>query len=117
TGDLVHGVYGKVTTPIEDQFTAWKQNASALQNVTLLPVRGNHETAGDANGKVWLKAIKPLIGVGGGKVDYFKGEEGFSYTFVPKNDPKMTVIALDQYINAHRVNLAELEKALKKAKD
>jgi hypothetical protein len=116
TGDLVHGVYGKVLTPIDQQFAAWKQNAAALKGVTLLPVRGNHETAGDADGTVWLKSIKPLIGAGGGKVEFFKGEEGFSYSFVPKNDPRMTVIALDQYINAHRVNLPELEKALKKAK-
>jgi hypothetical protein len=115
TGDLVHGEYGKITTPIAQQLAHWKQSASVLTGVGILPVRGNHETVGDPKGSIWQKSIKPLIDAN--HVSYFKGETGYSYTFTPKQDPKLTVIALDQYVHAHRVNLTELEAALQRAKD
>lgn len=114
TGDLIHGVYGKITAPVDQQLATWKQTIAGLPGVAIYPVRGNHETYGDADGKIWLKSIKPLIDAN--KVGYFKGEEGYSYSFAPKNDPKLAVIAVDQFIREHRVNLPELEKALKKSK-
>lgn len=115
TGDLVHGVYGKVTMPVEQQLETWKKTAAPLQGVAILPVRGNHETYGDPDSKVWLKQIRPFLDAA--KVSYFKGEEGFSYSYTPPSDKKLTVIGVDQFIHAHRVNLPELEKALKKAKN
>jgi hypothetical protein len=115
TGDLVHGVYGKITTPMDQQLTTWKKMTDMLHGVAILPVRGNHETVGDPDGKLWQKLIRPLIDPN--HVSYFKGEEGFSYSYTPSQDPQLTVIAVDQYIRQHRVNLVELEKALKAAKD
>jgi hypothetical protein len=114
TGDLVHGEYGPVKTPIEQQFLTWKKATSALHNVDLLPVRGNHETVGDADGSIWQRLIRPLMD--SAHVSYLKGEEGFSYTYVPRGDPRMMIIALDEYVHEHRVNLVELERALKRAK-
>ena len=113
TGDLIHGIYGKVTAPVDQQYAAWKGAVGALGNVPVYPVRGNHETYGDAEGKIWLRSIKPLIDAG--RVNYLKNEDGFSYWFKPRNDPRVTVIALDQFIHEERVNLPELEVALKKA--
>lgn len=114
TGDLVHGEYGKVTVPIAQQLTTWKQSASVLENVAMLPVRGNHEGYGDSDGKIWQRLIRPFMD--SAHVNYFKGEEGYSYSFTPRNDPKVVVIAVDQYVHQHRVNLVELESALRKAK-
>ena len=114
TGDLVHGEYGKVTKPIEQQFAIWKQEASVLQGIDILPVRGNHEGYGDADGKIWMRSIRPMID--SAHVSYFKGEEGYSFSYVPKNDKKVTVIAVDEYIHQHRVDLVGFEDALRKAK-
>ncbi len=115
TGDLIHGVYNKITAPVDQQLTTWKQIIGDLRGVTIYPVRGNHETYGDPDSKIWLRLMKPMIDAG--QVDYFKGEEGFSYSFSPKGDAKMTIIAVDQFVHEHRVNLGELEKALKRAHD
>ncbi|MFI5386110.1 MAG: metallophosphoesterase family protein [Fimbriimonadales bacterium] len=115
TGDLVHGEYGKVTTPITQQLGYWKQAITGLQGVTVLPVRGNHETYGDTDGTIWLRLMKPYMDAA--KVSYFKDEEGFSYSFTPTNDPKIAIVAVDQFIHEHRVNLPEFERALKKARD
>lgn len=114
TGDLIHGVYGKITAPVDQQLAAWKRLESVATGVDVLAVRGNHETVGDPNGAIWLKSIKPLLDRS--KVDYFKGETGFSYSYSPSNDPKTVVIGLDQYVRERRVNLPELERALKAAK-
>src|SRR5579862_5704689 len=114
TGDLIHGVYGKVTALPQQQLTTWKQTIEAMTGIGILPVRGNHETYGDPEGKTWLSLMKPLIEKS--RVTYFKGEEGMSYSYVPPNDAQMTVILVDQFVHEHRVNLPELENALKKAK-
>jgi len=113
TGDLVHGIYGKVTAPVDQQLATWKRAIGPLAGVTILPVRGNHESYGDQDGKAWLKQMKPLVDAA--HVTYFKGEVGFSYSFSPKNDPALVVIAVDQFIHEHRVNLGELESALERA--
>lgn len=113
-GDMIHGVYGKVTVPVDQQLTTWKQAMSGLRGIAIYPVRGNHETAGDPDGKEWLRLVKPMID--GQSPSYFEGENGFSYAATPKEAPGVTVIALDQYVRNHRVNLDELEKALKQAK-
>src|SRR5579871_1341346 len=114
TGDLVHGVYNKITTPIDQQFANWLGIMKPLSGVDILPVRGNHEQYGDKDGTIWLRMLKPLMDKS--HVSYFSGESGYSYSYVPRNDKKMTLIAVDQFIQDHRVNLAELERALKKAK-
>jgi len=115
TGDLVHGIYGKVTTPVDRQLDTWKSTVAPLQGIPIYPVRGNHESYGDTEGKIWLSKMKPIIDAG--HVSYFKGEAGFSYSFSPAGDPKMVVIAADQFVHEHRVSLVELESALKRAKD
>ena len=113
TGDLIHGVYGNVKAPVDRQLQTWKSRMAKL-NVTVLPVRGNHETYGDKGGAIWLRELKPVLDYY--KVAYFKGQEGFSYTYTPTGDPKVAFIAVDQFISEHRVDLAGLEQALARAK-
>ncbi|AIE85497.1 metallophosphoesterase family protein [Fimbriimonas ginsengisoli] len=114
TGDLVHGVYGLVKAPVDEQLDRWKKAVAPLYGVAIYPVRGNHETYGDKDGKIWMSKIKPIIDAG--NVSYFKGEEGYSYSFATRDKSKTVVIAVDQFIHEHRVNLDELKQTLEKAR-
>jgi hypothetical protein len=117
TGDLVNGADPRVHDSVAQQLEAWKSLVSTwTPNLMVLPVRGNHETDGDADGKAWLAAFRSdLDSIG---VAYFPGEEGFSYCYFPPQHSNAVVIALDQYqlAHVHRVNLDALEDALKNAK-
>jgi hypothetical protein len=117
TGDLVCGENPAVKAKIAEQFSAWTNLVSEeAPHLTVLPVRGNHEMYGDPDGNQWLAAFKP--GLDANNVTYLSGEEGFSYSYSPPDHPEIVVIALDQFMpaNLHRVNLVELENALKQAR-
>jgi len=114
TGDLVLGENRHISAKIGEQFSAWTNLVQTeAPRLAILPVRGNHETYGDTNGQLWLATFKPGLDSNG--VAYFPGEEGFSYTWSPPGHPEIVIIALDQFIRTHHVNLVELENALKKA--
>jgi hypothetical protein len=114
TGDLVVGENPRTAAKLAEQFSYWTNIVQTeTPNLTVLPVRGNHEIHGDPDGKHWLAAFKP--GLDSNNVAYFPGEEGFSYTWSPPGHPEIVIIALDQFIHTHHVNLVELENALKKA--
>ena len=117
TGDLVNGENANIPADIAGQFAAWKKLVkAAAPDLVVLPIRGNHETLGDPDGKHCLAAFKP--GLDANQVAYLPGEQGFSYSYVVPDHPEVVVIALDQYMpaNAHRVNLPGLEAALQRAK-
>lgn len=117
TGDLVSGENAHVSANITDQFESWKSLVKeTAPNLTVLPVRGNHETYGDLHGKHWLAAFKPVLDKN--NVSYLAGEEGFSYFYVVPHHPEVVVIALDQFMPTknHRVNLVGLQNALQQAK-
>ena len=117
TGDLICGENAHVPAGIAEQFSAWTNLVQAgAPGLTILPIRGNHETHGDAAGSHWLAAFKP--GLDRNHVSYLAGEEGFSYSYAAPDHPEVVVIALDQFMpgNEHRVNLAGLENALKQAR-
>lgn len=117
TVDLVLGRNPVISADLATQFTNWlyfvKTEAPGL---TILPVRGNHETKGDADGKLWLKYFKPYLDAN--QVTYFPQEEGFSYTYSPPDHPQTVVMAVDQYQagQIHRVNLTQLDQALQTAR-
>jgi hypothetical protein len=117
TGDLVYGENIRIPKKIAEQFADWKKlvatNAPAL---TILPVRGNHETLGDIEGTAWLAAFEPDLT--SNKVSYFPGQKGFSYSYIVPGHPETAAIALDQYNPAapHKVDLVGLEAALKELK-
>lgn len=118
TGDLVVGNNRGVAAKVEAQLKNWQAIVHATApDLLILPVRGNHETKGDADGKIWLKLFKPGLDAAG--VNYLPGEEGFSYTYSPPDHPEAEVIALDQFLphHVHRVNLTQLDNALKSARD
>ena len=117
TGDLVCGEKANVPAKIAEQFRAWKILVKdTAPDLTVLPVRGNHETYGDPDGRRWLAAFKPILDMN--DVTYLPGEEGFSYSYLVPHHPEVVVIALDQFMptNNHRVNLVGLQKALQHAK-
>jgi len=117
TGDLVSGENIRVSAKLADQFQTWKSLLKEFApGLPVLPVRGNHETYGDPDGKQWLAAFKPLLDTN--NVSYLPGEEGFSYFYVVPHHPEVVIIALDQFMPAHnhRVNLVGLENALQQAK-
>ena len=115
TGDLVCGSNKAVKDDLADQFSAWKELVKTqAPGLSILPVRGNHETYGDAEGKQWQAAFRAELDAQ--KVAYFPGEEGFSYVYSAPDHPEVAVIALDQFIRPHRVNLLELENALERAR-
>jgi hypothetical protein len=114
TGDLVVGENPRTAAKLAEQFSNWTNIVQTeAPDLTVLPVRGNHEIHGDPDGKHWLATFKPGLDSNG--VTYFPGEEGFSYTWSPPGHPEIVIIALDQFIHTHHVNLIELENALKKA--
>lgn len=116
TGDLVVGQNGLMPVKLAEQFRNWQTLVQAeAPGLLILPVRGNHETKGDADGKLWLQYFKPLLDAN--KVAYFPGEEGFSYTWSPPDHPEVAVFAVDQYQpdRAHRVNLTQLDQAMQQA--
>ncbi len=116
TGDLVLGENKRIPAKIAEQFSAWTNLVQTeAPGLTVLPVRGNHETYGDTNGVIWLATFKS--GLDSNHVTYFPGEEGFSYTWSPPGHPEIVIIALDQFIHTHHVNLVEVEKALKQARE
>jgi len=117
TGDLVIGENARVTANIAKQFQSWKNLVKEIApDLTVLPIRGNHETYGDRDGKYWLAAFKPILDRN--NVSYLPGEEGFSYFYIAPHHPEVVVIALDQFMptNNHRVNLVGLQNALQRAK-
>ena len=117
TGDLVNGNNVRLSAKLGEQLSAWtnlvQNEASGL---LILPVRGNHETYGDPEGKLWRSMFQP--GLDAQHVAYLTGEEGFSYAYSPPDHPGTVFIALDQYVSghSHRVNLDGLEKALQQAR-
>jgi 3',5'-cyclic AMP phosphodiesterase CpdA len=116
TGDLVCGENTNIPTKIVDQFCAWTNLAAmTVPRLAVYPIRGNHETYGDATGACWLKIFKP--GLDAKNVSYLPGEEGFSYSFPAPGHPETLLIALDQFMpgRVHRVNLGALENVLKQA--
>jgi hypothetical protein len=117
TGDLVLGENEAINAGMETQMTNWLHLVKTeAPDLTILPVRGNHETKGDADGKLWLKYFKPVLDANG--VVYFPLEEGFSYTYSPPDHPQTVVLAVDQYQprQTHRVNLTQLDQALQTAR-
>ena len=117
TGDLVSGENAQVPAKIAEQFQTWKNLVKeTAPDLTVLPIRGNHETYGDPDGKHWLAAFKPMLDMN--NVVYLSGEEGFSYSYAVPRHPEVVVIALDQFMpkNNHRVNLSGLQNALEQAK-
>jgi hypothetical protein len=117
TGDLVLGENKAISASLETQFTNCLYLAKTeAPDLTLLPVRGNHEIKGDPDGKLWLKYFKPLLDAS--RVAYFPQEEGFSYVYSAPDHPRSVFIAVDQYQpqQAHRVNLTELARALSAAR-
>jgi len=117
TGDLVYGENIRIRDKIAEQFEAWKKLAKENDpNLTLLPIRGNHELNGDPNGEAWLTAFKP--GLDANKVIYLPSQKGFSYSYSSPDHPEVVVIGLDQFMPStlHRVDLAGLEEALKAGK-
>jgi hypothetical protein len=117
TGDLINGADPRIHDSVAQQLEAWKGLVSKwTPNLMVLPVRGNHETDGDTDGKAWLTAFRSDLDRNG--LAYFPGEEGFSYCYFPPQHSNVVVIALDQYqpAHVHRVNLVALENALKRAK-
>ena len=113
TGDLVVGENPKIRAPLAEQFSNWLAIAqSESPNLSILPIRGNHETYGDRNGKLWLQIFKPLLDAN--HVTWFPGEEGFSFSYAAPDHPEVVVIGLDQYQprRAHRVNLTQLQQTL-----
>ena len=116
TGDLVYGDNLRIPDKIAEQLAAWKAIVAAkAPSLTVLPVRGNHETLGDPEGTAWVAAFEP--GLTSNNVSWFAGQKGFSYLWSPPSHPGTAVIALDQYNPAatHKVDLAGLEQALKEA--
>jgi hypothetical protein len=117
TGDLVCGENPAVKAKIAEQFSALTNLVqTAAPGLVVLPVRGNHETYGDADGSRWVAALKPVLDAQ--KVAYLPGEEGFSYSWSPPGHPEVVVIAMDQFMpgKEHCVNLAGLESMLQAAK-
>jgi hypothetical protein len=117
TGDLVYGDNIRIPQKIAEQFESWKKLVSSnAPDLSILPVRGNHETQGDSDGTTWLTAFEPSITAQ--KVTYFPGQKGFSYSHIVPGHPETAVIALDQYNPAalHKVNLLGLEASLKDLK-
>jgi len=113
SGDFVAGENKSLVTSLAQQFENWKKMIHAeLTDIPTYVVRGNHETYGDTDGRIWLAAFKPLLDRQ--RVSYLSGEAGFSYYFSPAGHPEAAIIALDQYqpARAHRVNLKEFEKTL-----
>jgi 3',5'-cyclic AMP phosphodiesterase CpdA len=118
TGDLVYGENIRIPATIAEQFSAWKSVLKAeASQLTVLPIRGNHETAGDPDGSAWLNSFKP--GLDANKVAFFPRQEGFSYSYTPPDHPDTIIIGLDQFMPGaiHRVDLPALEDRLKEAKD
>ena len=117
TGDLVYGDNIRIPQKIAEQFESWKKLVSSnAPDLSILPVRGNHETQGDSDGSAWLTAFEP--GITAQKVTYFPGQKGFSYSHIVPGHPETAVIALDQYNPAalHKVDLLGLEASLKDLK-
>jgi hypothetical protein len=117
TGDLVYGDNIRIPQKITEQFESWKKLVSSnAPDLSILPVRGNHETQGDSDGTAWLTAFEP--GITAQKVTYFPGQKGFSYSHIVPGHPETAVIALDQYNPAalHKVDLLGLEASLKDLK-
>ncbi len=117
TGDLVYGDNMRIPQKIAEQFAEWKKlTASNAPGLTILPVRGNHETNGDPEGVAWLQAFEP--GMTSNNVSYFPGQKGFSYSYIAPDHPETAVIAVDQYNPAalHKVDLKGLESSLKELK-
>ena len=111
TGDLVSGTNDAIPSGIAEQFQTWKDLVrTETPGLNILPVRGNHETYGDPDGKLWLAAFKPWLD--SNHVSYFPGEEGFSYVYWPPGHPEIAIIAVDQFINPHRISLGKLADAL-----
>jgi 3',5'-cyclic AMP phosphodiesterase CpdA len=116
TGDLVYGENIRIPATISQQFSAWKTVLKTeAPHLTVLPIRGNHETAGDPDGSAWLKSFKPELDAN--KVVYFYHQDGFSYSYSPPGHPETLIIGLDQFMPgaSHRVNLPSLEETLKQA--
>ena len=117
TGDLVYGDSLRIPAKVAEQLEAWKRIAATeAPGLTILPVRGNHETLGDPEGKDWIAAFEP--GLSSNNVAWFPGQRGFSYLWMPPGHPESAVIGLDQYNPAtpHQIDIKGLEEALHKAK-
>jgi sulfur relay (sulfurtransferase) DsrF/TusC family protein len=117
TGDLVYGDSIRIPRKIGEQFSDWKKLVSEnAPGLTILPVRGNHETKGDPEGAAWLEAFEPMIS--SNSVTYFPGQKGFSYSYIVPQHPDTAVIAVDQYNPAalNQVDLKGLESAFKELK-
>ena len=117
TGDLVYGDNIRIPQKIAEQFESWKKLVSSnAPDLSILPVRGNHETRGDTEGTAWLAAFEPVLTAQ--KVSYLPGQKGFSYSYIVPGHPETAVIALDQYNPAalHKVDLTGLEASLKELK-
>ena len=72
--------------------------------IPVYPVRGNHECFGDPTGAVW-RSVFPGLPTNGPA-----GETGFTYSFTFSN---VFCVALDQYVNPHRINQAWLDAQLR----
>ena len=117
TGDLVYGENLRIPQKIGEQFESWEKLVSSnTPELSILPVRGNHETRGDTEGTAWLAAFEP--GLTAKQVSYLPGQKGFSYSYIAPGHPETAVIALDQYNPAapHKVDLTGLEASLKDLK-
>ncbi len=116
TGDLIIGNNLLVKAKAETQFNNWQSIVKAeAPDLLVLPVRGNHETYGDPDGKLWTNIFKPVLDAS--HVTWFPGEEGFSFSYSAPDHPEVVVVGLDQYLPAHthRVNLTQLEQTLQQA--
>ena len=108
TGDLVHGYTSAAN--LESQLTQWREIMKELKNAGMgvYPCRGNHDLNAQgqhdaAAKKVWDDVFASWNLPNNGP----PGEKNISYSFSIEN---VLIVALDTYINPHRINQAWLNQ-------